>query len=448
MKKNIPFWENPLIALKLFLFKLVSLLFPKWSLLILMISIAAVNAYSQKVDTANLSHPSTIKMERQTLLSIGDTIPDQSFAIIPKNSKTVSPVDLKLNSLKGKVIIIDFWATWCGPCLPALQHLNQLQQKIGKDKLVTIAISMDSNEDILRTIKHVDVSDIHFSSDSNFMKQFKFHIIPHTIVINKEGVIVGITYPDSITVQKIQEVIATNHTVFPLKKDNQQKNNAIEKVKELYSVRLATYDSTNATGIYKDSTKEGVELKFVNFTIPSLFREVFRMPAQTWVVNNTGDSTLGDYTVQNMYCLTVHLPYFESYSKAYKIAQQALNASFKFKGKLIKQQQNVYALKYKSASGKMNISADNSRDSSITFYGPNLIASNITTKSLVDYLSNELGYLKNMIVLDETALSKKFDITLKWEYAHLPSLVDELKKYGFYLEQKHEFVHLLSIEYP
>src|SRR5688572_24004687 len=45
-----------------------------------------------------------------------------------------------LDQLKGKVVLLDFWATWCGPCIAAIPHTNELQAKYGERGLVIIGV--------------------------------------------------------------------------------------------------------------------------------------------------------------------------------------------------------------------------------------------------------------------------------------------------------------------
>ena len=56
------------------------------------------------------------------------------------------PFDLR----RGKVVLIDFWASWCPPCIIAIPHLSQLQKKYGARGLQVIGISMDDSADITR----------------------------------------------------------------------------------------------------------------------------------------------------------------------------------------------------------------------------------------------------------------------------------------------------------
>jgi len=57
--------------------------------------------------------------------------------------KDLSNKDVKLSAFKGKVILLDFWATWCGPCKVEIPWFIEFQNKYGKDGLQVIGVSID-----------------------------------------------------------------------------------------------------------------------------------------------------------------------------------------------------------------------------------------------------------------------------------------------------------------
>ncbi|NOY43831.1 MAG: TlpA family protein disulfide reductase [Deltaproteobacteria bacterium] len=56
---------------------------------------------------------------------------------------------VRLSDLRGKVVLLDFWATWCPPCRVAIPHLVELQRKYRKEGLVVIGMNMDQDPDEL-----------------------------------------------------------------------------------------------------------------------------------------------------------------------------------------------------------------------------------------------------------------------------------------------------------
>jgi thiol-disulfide isomerase/thioredoxin len=63
--------------------------------------------------------------------------------------KDVDGTDVSLQSFKGKVIVLDFWATWCGPCKVEIPHFIEFQQKYGTKGLQVVGISVDDTVDKL-----------------------------------------------------------------------------------------------------------------------------------------------------------------------------------------------------------------------------------------------------------------------------------------------------------
>ena len=64
--------------------------------------------------------------------------------------KDVQNKEVKLSSLKGKVVLLDFWATWCGPCKIEIPWFIEFQQKYGKDGLQVVGVSIDDTLEKLK----------------------------------------------------------------------------------------------------------------------------------------------------------------------------------------------------------------------------------------------------------------------------------------------------------
>ena len=75
-----------------------------------------------------------------TALSEGDIAPSFSLPVLGE-LQTVS-----LSDLRGKVVYLDFWASWCGPCRISLPQMVELQAELGSDQFEVIAINLDEDQ--------------------------------------------------------------------------------------------------------------------------------------------------------------------------------------------------------------------------------------------------------------------------------------------------------------
>jgi|SRR5947207_1567197 len=112
-------------------------------------------------------------------------------------------------ALKGKVVVLEFWATWCGPCVAAIPHLNDLADKLKDQPIQFIAIT-DESEKIISTF--LTRKPIHawvgLDTDKSMFRDYSVTGIPHTIVVDKKGKIVAITHPTGLTEQILKDVVA------------------------------------------------------------------------------------------------------------------------------------------------------------------------------------------------------------------------------------------------
>ena len=74
---------------------------------------------------------------------------DAKAANLDFTMKDAEGRDVTLSSFKGKVILLDFWATWCGPCKVEIPHFIEFQEKYGPQGLQIVGVSVDDTPDLL-----------------------------------------------------------------------------------------------------------------------------------------------------------------------------------------------------------------------------------------------------------------------------------------------------------
>lgn len=98
---------------------------------------------------------------------------------------------LGLEDLRGKVVLVDFWATWCPPCVESLPSLKSISKRFSKDPFVLISISVDSDEGPWRQMIAKEKMEWHQvrDKDGELSRLFKIRPIPTYLVIDAEGII-------------------------------------------------------------------------------------------------------------------------------------------------------------------------------------------------------------------------------------------------------------------
>ncbi|MGK0445907.1 MAG: thiol-disulfide isomerase/thioredoxin [Bermanella sp.] len=94
-----------------------------------------------------------------------------------------------LNQYKNKVVYLDFWASWCGPCRKSFPWLNEIQSKYEKEGLVVIGINLDTELDQAKQfLKDVPANFRVFSDpDGKLAEQYKLVGMPSSFVIDGKG---------------------------------------------------------------------------------------------------------------------------------------------------------------------------------------------------------------------------------------------------------------------
>ena len=125
--------------------------------------------------------------------------PNIKNLVLIKNLKTYKEVifkdknqkDVDLDDFKGKLIILNFWATWCAPCKEEMPSLDNLQSNGNLSNLKIFPINIGnenlSKSEIFFEELNIKNLEIYFDSSITLAKKFKLRGVPTTILFNKEG---------------------------------------------------------------------------------------------------------------------------------------------------------------------------------------------------------------------------------------------------------------------
>jgi thiol-disulfide isomerase/thioredoxin len=149
-------------------------------------------------------------------LAFGASVPTSALAAEPPKfagfSGDFSPIDpplqmpqagfedklgdkLFLKDFQGKVVILNFWATWCGPCVVEMPTLDRLQAKLGGKDLAVVAVALD-REGIKKAApfyRQTGVANLTLYTDrrSQLFEELDGKNLPTTFIINRDGKVVG-----------------------------------------------------------------------------------------------------------------------------------------------------------------------------------------------------------------------------------------------------------------
>ena len=146
--------------------------------------------YSSPTDLANsTSVPKLVNQMKTFKLTTNTSArPDISWKDANDNKVTLELFD-------GKVVLLNFWASWCPPCIRELPSINRLQAKLGGDKFTVIALNIDrGGKPIANRFKQklkLDKLDLHVDQKNAVARLLKIKALPTTIVFDSKGREVG-----------------------------------------------------------------------------------------------------------------------------------------------------------------------------------------------------------------------------------------------------------------
>lgn len=361
------------------------------------------------------------------IAELGKQAPNYTFKEILNSKES----EISIQDLKGKTVILEFWATWCSPCIPAMKNLDSLQTEF-KDDLEIITISSENRERLEKFIKSTNTN-LRIVSDTTHSSNFKYKVIPHSIIIDKNGIVRAITNPENITKEVLNKLISKNEISVDLKDDfyinPTLKVNIIKSISNPdYTIELKSFEQQKR-GVQRltdiDGNNNGIEMW--NKTIPGLYMNLFDVPTYNRIVFKDSLSE-NDFPFKKEHRFSLKIETSKNYQDKWKqLGIKVLNENFEINAKMGIDTLNCYVLK----NIDNIIKKSNSVKSEYMFMGPILKTKKIRMSQLAEYLENFTA----IPVVDNTNLNGEYDIELEWQEEDPKTLFSELKKYGLKFEK-------------
>ena len=167
--------------------------------------VAALKTYVER-------EPSSGYVEEARRMIANPNLAGEAFARA-FNVKSSVGDDLSLEKFKGKVVLLDFWAAWCGPCRMEMPEVKRIWKKYSGDQFVIVGVNLDSNRAAFEAyLKQESLSWPQYYDGlgwgNKLARLYGVSSIPHTVLIDREGIIRGVGLRGGGLSSKIGELLS------------------------------------------------------------------------------------------------------------------------------------------------------------------------------------------------------------------------------------------------
>lgn len=388
-------------------------------------------------------------------VKMGDKIPqslwDTNFSALQGDGKKTT---ITLNDYKGKLVILDFWATWCSACIEGFDKVQKLQKQFPQE----VKVLLITNEPItkideffkkrIRLGKQVELTSI--VDGASLTEYFQHKLIPHYVWISPDGNLLATTSSLEIKPEHIKEIMAGKKSKFSMKIDVDTSRPLYseeylpENKLQRYSVLLkGMLEGTGSTRVVRTKNDANVGITITNTPIQSIFEYCFRAIDENYfpgrlklLVADSGKLApeksrmeIMDWYNSNAYSfdLTLHE---DKAANLYKEMLNELNHSSPYEGFVNLKKQSCFVL---VPFGKENKWSYKSGDYKSVIEKDSTVLTKVPMRFLIAALNTKLSM--GLPVLDETDYKGNIQITFTGKINSLDELRHELKKYGLNLKK-------------
>ena len=344
-------------------------------------------------------------MGKQSL--IGQPAPEldiEKYLQAPEGEKSLS-------ALKGTVVVLEFWATWCAPCVAEIPHLNQLSEEF-RDKQVQFISVTDEDEDVIAPfLKRQEMKSwIGLDTDRSVFEAYGVRGIPRTFLIDRKGIIAASLHPVGLSSDMIEKVIAGEKIERP--KLSKPKTVENEGTDPIFKISIAPTEKEG--GRSSSSTSKG----YRKWEAESrTLHQALSMAYNVSKTRITGPETL----LESRYEISVRLPT----NQFDLLFQQALTASLQLRVSNEKKSVEVLVLTAGEDSAEKLKPSVMSSSGSMASTGPGKLKA---MNGDISMLANSLEQVLERVVEDGTEIEGKYDWEITYDEDDPNSVLAALKE--------------------
>jgi thiol-disulfide isomerase/thioredoxin len=139
--------------------------------------------------------------EPYTLLKPGDRPPALEI-------RTLDGPALKWDDLKGNAVVLDFWATWCPPCVKSIPHLNAFVEEFAGKPVRFVSVTYEKDETVRPFLaKHPLRTVVGLDEGCSMFRSFKAWGIPMVVLVGPDGLVKGVVHAEDLSTGIVRQVM-------------------------------------------------------------------------------------------------------------------------------------------------------------------------------------------------------------------------------------------------